>query len=199
MEVVKSVPFCCSMLQLLLVFRYEVEPLPDHFADSCDMERCFDYARCPLSSDFRVFVDQHFSEGCVNDTMYEIISRLLLSPYATGDRYDACLFVVPVCLEEDVVRLNSIETWMGDGRNHVVVPSDDMAVEHLTEIGRALVASDRFPRFRQGFDVFLPLRSVHEATTSDAAALPPQVLHIKHLTAELNGTCGIFSASLNIL
>ncbi|GAV03828.1 hypothetical protein RvY_14204-2 [Ramazzottius varieornatus] len=122
-------------------------------SEVCTMERCFDYSRCPLNSEFKVYVD---STVRCRDGAAVLVEALKASRYAVEDFRQACMNIVPVCHKGDVENLSSLEHWKGDGRNHVILNAASDRNTSNAVLGRALVVSDTFGVFRHAFDMVIP-------------------------------------------
>ena len=71
-------------------------PTPSNgLGETCTMERCFDYSRCPLNSEFKVYVDMSFD--CKNGAVSVLLNALRTSHYAVREAKEACVIVVAVC------------------------------------------------------------------------------------------------------
>lgn len=108
----------------------------------CNMDSCFDYSFCPLSSKFRFYLYPYMfsnlsfitipdskSNGPTNypysGPTVEILHQMLArSPYTTRDPNKACIFIilVDICDPQRLSQLRQqLPNWYGDGRNHVIL------------------------------------------------------------------------------
>jgi alpha-1,4-N-acetylglucosaminyltransferase EXTL3 len=129
--------------------------------DFCTMGKCFDLARCPLSSGFPVYFYPSSSE-----------SNWILDGDGFGYRSNspetACLFVAIINASfSDFDK--ELRYWRGDGRNHLLVDSSSFREDDHSLIlqkpskpintGKAMLASTTVlfgQKFRPRFDLLLP-------------------------------------------
>jgi alpha-1,4-N-acetylglucosaminyltransferase EXTL3 len=124
------------------------------------MGRCFDLARCSLSSGFRVF-------------FYESSKATWLLDgdgfgYRSYDPKTACLFVAMVDFRSPNNFEEDLKHWRGEGKNHLLVNAatfkdhvDDVNGSQKIQTGNALVAgsevfNSQSQKFRRKFDLSLP-------------------------------------------
>lgn len=166
---------------------------PPKSARSCRLRSCFDYARCPLTSGFPVYVYDTGSYpwgDLVDPLVRQAFSTSVKSNiYVTDDPAVACLYLVlvgelqessnavPAELEK---QLKALPHWRSDGHNHVLVhlTRKSMTQNFLYNVsaGRAAVAHSTFleQQYREGFDVVVsPL--VHALSEPNFLEVPPQV------------------------
>ena len=155
--------------------------------EKCSMGKCFDLARCPLSSGFPVYFYQNSELTWMNDGDG--------FGYKSEDPRTACLFVsvVDFNLENDFSK--DLKYWKGDGRNHLLVDissSSEITANKRPSLklnpGKALIASFSLfnqssgVNFRPKFDLALPLFSSRVPSPelwSDLAPMMP--VRRKHL------------------
>lgn len=166
---------------------------PPKSARSCRLRSCFDYARCPLTSGFPVYV---YDAGSYpwGDLVDPLVRQAFATSaksniYVTDDPAVACLYLVlvgelqessnpaPAELEK---QLKALPHWRSDGHNHVLVhlTRKSMTQNFLYNVsaGRAAVAQSTFleQQYREGFDVVAsPL--VHALSEPNFLEVPPQV------------------------
>lgn len=166
---------------------------PPKSARLCRLRSCFDYARCPLTSGFPVYVYDTNSYpwgDLVDPLVRQAFSMSVKSNiYVTDDPAVACLYLVlvgelqessnpaPAELEK---QLKALPHWRSDGHNHVLVhlTRKSMTQNFLYNVsaGRAAVAQSTFleQQYREGFDVVVsPL--VHALSEPNFLEVPPQV------------------------
>uniref|UniRef100_A0A3Q2YDB9 Exostosin-like glycosyltransferase 3 n=1 Tax=Hippocampus comes TaxID=109280 RepID=A0A3Q2YDB9_HIPCM len=169
---------------------------PPKSSRSCRLHTCFDYARCPLTSGFPVYVYDtgsypwgEYIDPLVKQAFAESVKNNI---YVTNDPSIACLYLVLVGeLQEsptsfppnpsDLERqLKALPYWRSDGHNHVVVhlSRKSMTQNFLYNVstGRAAVVQSTFveQQYREGFDmVASPL--VHALSEPNFLQLPHQV------------------------
>lgn len=166
---------------------------PPKSARSCRLRSCFDYARCPLTSGFPVYVydTSSYPWGDLMDPLVRqaFTTSVKSNIYVTDDPAVACLYLVlvgelqessnpaPADLEK---QLKALPHWRSDGHNHVLVhlTRKSMTQNFLYNVstGRAAVAQSTFleQQYREGFDVVLsPL--VHALSEPNFLEVPPQV------------------------
>jgi len=150
----------------------------------CNMDSCFDYSLCPLSSKFQFYLypymysnlsfislpkeelpeasDGYFSGSNVQ-ILHDMFSRSL---YRTREYSKACLFVLIVdnCDPRKLKDIpDKLPNWFGDGRNHVIWLDcgiqfrDIYSAEFKQNFGRAMVLSETGMKngFRQDFDLIV--------------------------------------------
>jgi len=121
----------------------------------CDLESCYDFSRCSITSRLRVYLYQ------TNSPVREKLKTLLqTSGYLDENPDTACLYIFvadQTSILDKPPTFSALSHWRGDGRNHLVFNA------HLTEINserteRAMIAQAVFERgiFRQGYDLILP-------------------------------------------
>lgn len=166
---------------------------PPKSARSCRLRSCFDYARCPLTSGFPVYVydtGSYLWGDLVDPLVRQAFATSVKSNiYVTDDPAVACLYLVlvgelqessnpaPAELEK---QLRALPYWRSDGHNHVLVhlTRKSMTQNFLYNVsaGRAAVAQSTFleQQYREGFDVVAsPL--VHALSEPNFLEVPPQV------------------------
>ncbi|CAG03555.1 unnamed protein product [Tetraodon nigroviridis] len=176
---------------------------PPKSARSCRLRSCFDYARCPLTSGFPVYVydTDSYAWGSHIDPLVKqaFAEAVKSSTYVTDNPSIACLYLVlvgelqepsspsssspssampsPSELEK---QLKALPYWRSDGHNHVLVhlTRKSMTQNFLYNVstGRAAVAQSTFleQQYREGFDLVLsPL--VHALSEPNFLEIPPQV------------------------
>ena len=134
---------------------------------SCSMQSCFDYSRCPLSSTFSVYLHETaiFNDSSIND--YHIKSflhklRVGKVVQIASDPLQACLFLVmlPPAVNFDLLlhsKSSTLKSLWNHGRNHLIVnlfhPHRDILTHLKTE--QAMLAQMVFDKnsFRRDFDV----------------------------------------------
>lgn len=169
---------------------------PPKSARSCRLRSCFDYARCPLTSGFPVYVYDtgSYTWGTYIDPLVKqaFAEAAKSSIYVTDNPSVACLYLVlvgelqessssalppPSELEK---QLKALPYWRSDGHNHVLVhlTRKSMTQNFLYNVttGRAAVAQSTFleQQYREGFDLVVsPL--VHALSQPNFLEIPPQV------------------------
>lgn len=169
---------------------------PPKSARSCRLRSCFDYARCPLTSGFPVYVYDtgSYTWGTYIDPLVKqaFAEAAKGSIYVTDNPSVACLYLVlvgelqessssalppPSELEK---QLKALPYWRSDGHNHVLVhlTRKSMTQNFLYNVttGRAAVAQSTFleQQYREGFDLVVsPL--VHALSEPNFLEIPPQV------------------------
>lgn len=166
---------------------------PPKSARSCRLRSCFDYARCPLTSGFPVYV-YDMSSYPWGDLVDPLVRQAFATSvksniYVTDDPAVACLYLVLVGeLQESAnpapseleKQLKALPHWRSDGHNHVLVhlTRKSMRQNFLYNVsaGRAAVAQSTFleQQYREGFDVVVsPL--VHALSEPNFLEVPLQV------------------------
>lgn len=172
---------------------------PPKSARSCRLWSCFDYARCPLTSGFPVYVYDtgSYTWGDYIDPLVKqaFATAVKSNIYVTDNPSIACLYLVlvgevqeppspsssamptPSELER---QLKALPYWRSDGHNHVLVhlTRKSMTQNFLYNVttGRAAVAQSTFleQQYRDGFDLVVsPL--VHALSEPNFLEIPPQV------------------------
>ena len=139
---------------------YIASPSETDKKDYCTMGKCFDLARCPLSSGFPVYFYPRSSE-----------SNWILEGEGFGYRSNspetACLFVAMINASSTDFG-KDLRYWKGDGRNHLLVDSSSFRSDDHSSIlqkpskpvkfGSAMIASTTLlgQKFRHRFDLHLP-------------------------------------------
>ncbi|XP_076454154.1 exostosin-like 3 isoform X2 [Babylonia areolata] len=134
-------------------------------SESCLMDTCFEFSRCPLRSGFPVYfytpeelssVSKEFVTSPANDSQG---GRL----YATRDPERACVFVVVVGTGKTTQTsadninafLQSLPHW-NDGRNHLLI-NFGQTFDTDINTGQAVIAQPAFRTdFRQNYDIVIP-------------------------------------------
>ena len=118
--------------------------------NQCTMHTCFDYTKCPINGDFKVFFyDKSHEHG----------------HYKTDDPNEACLFVYQYKNETNLSQL--LPYWNG-GTNHLVVINDQYVKNvDLTDhdyFGRAMIAGSQiFDHFKARIEYEIPIpKANHE-------------------------------------
>uniref|UniRef100_A0AAY4DP21 Exostosin-like 3 n=1 Tax=Denticeps clupeoides TaxID=299321 RepID=A0AAY4DP21_9TELE len=162
---------------------------------SCCLRSCFDYARCPLTSGFPVYVYDTASYrwgGDIDPLVKQAFAASVKSSiYVTDNPSIACLYLVLVGEVEETPgsppspsdlekQLRELPFWRSDGHNHLLV---HLSRKTLTQnflynvsTGRAAIAQSTFmgQQYREGFDLVLsPL--VHALSEPNFLEVPPQV------------------------
>uniref|UniRef100_A0A087YKZ5 Exostosin-like 3 n=2 Tax=Poecilia formosa TaxID=48698 RepID=A0A087YKZ5_POEFO len=161
---------------------------------SCRLRSCFDYARCPLTSGFPVYVYDTSSYAWGNNldplVKQAFAASVKSNIYVTDNPSIACLYLVLVgeILESSPLpspselekQLKALPYWRSDGHNHVLVhfSRKSMTQNFLYNVstGRAAVAQSTFleQQYREGFDLVVsPL--VHALSEPNFLEVPPQV------------------------
>ena len=157
--------------------------------NTCRMHSCFDYSRCALVGGFPVFVyklGQYFVSENLNEFVRTSVSYAFKqSPYITSQPNRACIFVVVVGETFSEVsssmlqkKLNSLEHWNGDGRNHILLnvarSPTNFDLFAGVNTGRAIVVQSSFIEsvYRPNFDIILP-PSLGQGDGPVWADLPP--------------------------
>ncbi|CAK8684115.1 exostosin-like 3 [Clavelina lepadiformis] len=169
---------------------------PKHYY-KCQMQDCFDYSRCSLTSQFPVYVYPHKAQ--TDETPFSTTSFVLdvtrtafqSIPYMTSDPAVACLYVVVLGEVESTSGANSqpivdkstmsdwlhsLPHWRGDGRNHLLVylSRQSTAQNPLlgVDVGRAMIAQTNFAtgQFRFGFDIVMPTLTLVGTGQQNAAS-----------------------------
>lgn len=161
---------------------------------SCRLWSCFDYARCPLTSGFPVYVYDtgSYTWGNYIDPLVKqaFTAAVKSNIYVTDNPSIACLYLVLVGeLQESLAvpppselerQLKALPYWRSDGHNHVLVhlTRKSMTQNFLYNVttGRAAVAQSTFleQQYREGFDLVVsPL--VHALSEPNFLEIPPQV------------------------
>lgn len=169
---------------------------PPKSSRSCRLHSCFDYARCPLTSGFPVYVYDTGSYAW-GDNIEPLVKQAFAAAansniYVTDNPSVACLYLVlmgelqeppssklppPSELEK---QLKALSYWRNDGHNHVLVhfsrTSTTQNYLYNVSTGRAAVAQSTFleQQYREGFDLVIsPL--VHALSEPNFLDVPPQV------------------------
>ena len=110
------------------------------------MDRCWDFSRCSITSRMPVFLYPSQSR---------LFSTLSVSPYITNNPDQACVHVV--LDPSDLDSLQALEHWDGDGRNHIVIFSNNKSRDEYYS-DKAVIASSeaRSGVFRFGHDLTIP-------------------------------------------
>jgi len=121
----------------------------------CDMETCFDYSRCSITSNMPVYV--YPSQSKVRPIL---ISALISSKNIVANPNLACLFIHVIDQSEasSSDKPSDLAYWGGDGRNHVLILEDGQNDAKLDGTGRAMIIKSGADvlTFRQNFDLILP-------------------------------------------
>ncbi len=147
----RNTPDIRPPLSLRATVRDDVKVTLPLLGDSCSTEECFDFARCPLSSGFPIYL--YGSDS----------SRRLFGGEINflQDPTEACLFVAIVEEDSAVKDAESLLHWLetlshfnGDGRNHLVIIPKGLSL-HVPLRTRAIVAQSHTDvrSFRQDFDI----------------------------------------------
>jgi len=123
----------------------------------CDMEFCFDYSRCSITSGMPVYV--YPSSTKVRPIL---ISALQASSNLVADANSACLFI-HIIRDPSESLPDRLTHWRGDGRNHLLIPDPGVRVvpspgSRDLFYGRAMLAQSfgNLTTFRPNFDLVLP-------------------------------------------
>ena len=131
---------------------YEAKIGPSFKPTECDIERCFDLARCPLSSGYPIY-------------FYENLFEFTKDSYSTNNPDEACLFVGSF----DHRTLYDFLFWKGDGRNHLLIDANIISFQNASaqlehkdkpkDFGKGMIASwqyfdEKKPRLH--FDIIVP-------------------------------------------
>ncbi|KAI4802222.1 hypothetical protein KUCAC02_020074 [Chaenocephalus aceratus] len=168
---------------------------PPKSARSCRLRSCFDYARCPLTSGFPVYVYDTASypwADFIDPLVKQAFAASVKSNiYITDNPSIACLYLVlvgelqessspPPPPSELEKQLKALPYWRSDGHNHVLVHFSRMSMTqnflYNVSTGRAAVAQSTFleQQYREGFDLVVsPL--VHALSEPNFLEVPPQV------------------------
>eukprot|EP00064_Thunnus_orientalis_P015297 superscaffoldBa00002807_g15347 len=169
---------------------------PPKSARSCRLRSCFDYARCPLTSGFPVYVYDtgSYPWGEYLDPLVKqaFAASVKSNIYITDNPSIACLYLVlvgelqespsspPPSPSELEKQLKALPYWRSDGHNHALVhlSRKSMTQNFLYNVstGRAAVAQSTFleQQYREGFDLVVsPL--VHALSEPNFLEVPPQV------------------------
>uniref|UniRef100_A0A914WDL6 glucuronosyl-galactosyl-proteoglycan 4-alpha-N-acetylglucosaminyltransferase n=1 Tax=Plectus sambesii TaxID=2011161 RepID=A0A914WDL6_9BILA len=122
-------------------------------AEPCDMESCFDYSRCSITTHMVVYV--YPVEETASEMAKSFYKYLTANVHSARDPQTACIFVA---LHEGDAQMKSLEFWRGDGRNHLILDlSRGGLAAHAR--GRAMLLSDNFSArtYQPGFDVVASL------------------------------------------
>ena len=109
------------------------------------MEQCWDYSRCSVSSRLPVYS----------------YSSQFSSPYINNNPDQACLHVI--LDPESTDSLHDLDFWAGDGRNHLVIKTEEPADKEYFS-SKAIIVNSVAHRnvFRPGYDIVIPpLNSEH--------------------------------------
>ncbi|KAG7268717.1 hypothetical protein CRUP_022844 [Coryphaenoides rupestris] len=162
---------------------------------ACRLRSCFDYARCPLTSGFPVYVydtgSYPWGERLDPLVRQAFVAAAKTNIYITSDASVACLYVVLVGeLQESSAplpppseleqQLRALPYWRADGRNHLLLhlTRKSMTQNFLYNVStaRAAIAATTFleQQYREGFDLVVsPL--VHALSEPNFLEIPPQV------------------------
>ena len=156
----RNTPEIRAPLSLQASISNNVRILPPEHPTSCaDVENCFDYSRCSLTSRFPVYIYNDETRG--DKSIFEVLSRSNLLVTSNPDR--ACIFLVSgnANANHDSV-VKGLSHWNGDGRNHVLWSK--FGVDFSGGQHRALVVQPQFDRtaFRFGFDIVAPFHASAE-------------------------------------
>lgn len=150
----------------------------------CQMDSCFDYSLCPVSSKFyfymyriteyvnatrlNIVADKDVSNPKSEDRVSSLQDVLRNSQYFTRDYLKACLFVVLIedCDVSSVSQIHKLLShWFGDGRNHVLwftcrnsgSYKQILQSDFLQFFGRAIIATETAYRgsIRPNFDLIV--------------------------------------------
>lgn len=169
---------------------------PPKSARTCRLRSCFDYARCPLTSGFPVYVYDtgSYPWGEYIDPLVKqaFTTAVKSNIYVTDNPSIACLYMVlvgelqefpssaPPSPSELEKQLKALPYWRSDGHNHLLVhfSRKSMTQNFLYNVstGRAAVAQSTFleQQYREGFDLVVsPL--VHALSEPNFLEVPPQV------------------------
>ena len=126
----------------------------------CDMDNCFDYSRCPVTSTLTFFLytesgDQGNSQ--LRGDLDKLNKVLSSNKHRVSEPYRACVYIklVESC-EVGLHNLEELPHWDNEGENHVIwTDCDHDTVRHWT-VGRAIIVSDGFgPSQRSNFDLIV--------------------------------------------
>uniref|UniRef100_A0A3B3ZE77 Exostosin-like 3 n=1 Tax=Periophthalmus magnuspinnatus TaxID=409849 RepID=A0A3B3ZE77_9GOBI len=158
------------------------------------LNSCFDYARCPITSGFPVYVydPASYPWGELIDPLVKqaVLAAAKSNIYITDNPSIACLYLVLVGeLQESSKippssdlekQLKALPYWRNDGHNHVLVHfSRTSTIQNFlynVSTGRAAVAQSTFleQQYREGFDLVVsPL--VHALSEPNFLEIPAQV------------------------
>ena len=151
----------------------EADAIGGAISDRCSFPVCFDYARCPLTRPFSVYVYGGAGDPIpgrsfpLDHVTKRALIDILNSTSSLAPRpQDACLFVVPLDMGvwgagglEGL--LESLPHWGREGTNHVLLALHS-GPHHAPQVGRAITVGNVLratptSRFRSGYDVLLPI------------------------------------------
>ncbi|KAJ3606875.1 hypothetical protein NHX12_026393 [Muraenolepis orangiensis] len=142
---------------------------PPRSARACRLRSCFDYARCPLTSGFPVYVYDPASYP-----WGERVDPLVRQAFQAAAKTN--IYVT----DDPAAQLKALPYWRADGRNHLLLhfSRKSMTQNFLYNVstGRAAVAQTTFleQQYREGFDLVVsPL--VHALSEPNFLEIPPQV------------------------
>ena len=128
---------------------------------SCDMDSCFDYSRCPITSTFTYFLyplqsdtnnEANSEEKSGLKKLHETLST---NRHRVNESFRACLFikVIESC-ETGIQNLENLLYWGDEGENHVIWTHCEHGNVRQSSIGRSIIVSDTFyPNHRSSFDL----------------------------------------------
>ncbi|XP_022091151.1 exostosin-like 3 [Acanthaster planci] len=154
--------------------RFENGTHGGHPTNECRLSNCFDYSRCPLNSDFSVYLYQGL--GKLSNGIEKVMT---VNPYYTSDQNTACVFLVLVegssgnglsPTKSVGASFSKLPSWKGTGQNHVLLNLARNVSSHnvlqTVSSSHAIVAQSNFEvsQFRPGFDIVTPMLLGTDAT-----------------------------------
>ena len=171
--------------------------LTDLQFSQCSSEICFNYASCPLTRPFSVYVYNDINPSLFpshhDPLMTEFISWLRGTQSYTTDPDTACVYVVIIDSDTTTTaggreerrreieeRIHSLSHWNNDGLNHVLIElstsKDDGGLLDSVTTQSAIIAktviSPSKP-FRHGYDILLPPLPITEIGWRDLPTIIP--------------------------
>jgi len=160
-----NLPFISRPLQLLPISSSNLEDSESnkHIKwENCQMNYCFDYSRCSLTSNFLAYLYEPQS-SYYDDSESVILNSFKSSLHITSNPSSACVFIVLLFTQTDISNLNSYLTslshWSSYGYNHIIINLNSKidVLETNVNPAKALIMQSKFNRntFRSEFDTVI--------------------------------------------
>lgn len=124
-----------------------------------NVENCFDYSRCSMTSGFPIYLYGDEARG--DKSLFDVLSKSNLRVTSNPDK--ACVFVVVGDVNDSLdAVVKGLSHWNGDGRNHILWSKS--GTDYSGGQNRALIVQPHFDRtsFRFRFDMVAPFHAPTE-------------------------------------
>lgn len=162
-------------------------------ADSCNLETCFDFSRCPYARGFSIYVYNPTNYLIGSNPSFDVMTIYKIlkdSSYYILNGTTACVYVVLVgsldqSPKEDIEHsIHSLPYWNKDGRNHFLLNLKSSTNSYTDirgigiDIGMAFVGQTSFSssHLRPDFDLVVPPIDITQSTGEGMwEQAPPQL------------------------